>query len=174
MSRARALTPEQARELIRLVALGNTDDALAARYRVSATTVRSIRCGRSYGEHTGLKPGIARMGRRRRLSDEQAREILARYKLGIPRLRIAREFAVNRDLVDRVIKGRGYNDATGIIQAPSPSPEGIVATRNLRDSGSFRGSVTCVGCGRRLRRTAASVRECVGVTRCKACEGRRK
>ena len=174
MSRARALTPEQARELVRLAALGSTDAALAERYGVHEKTVSRIRCGRGYTAATGLKPGIARMGRRRRLSDEQAREILARYRSGIPRTRIAREFAVGRELVDRVITGRGYTDATRIIQLPSPSPEGIIATRNLANIRQVRGPVECVDCQRRLRRTVASVEKSAGITRCQDCEGRRK
>lgn len=172
MSRPRALTPEQARELVRLVKLGNSDTLLAQRYGVSAKTVSDIRCGRAYTEETGMAPLNARVGRRRRVSDEQAVEILTRFRAGIPRLRIAREFGVTRDVVDRIVTGRGYTDATKIIQPPSPSPEGIVATRNLASIRRVSGPVECVDCQRRLRRTVASVEKCAGVTRCKTCEGR--
>lgn len=169
MGRPKSLTPEQARELVKLAGRGSTDEALAKRYGICASSVADVRCGRRYSAETGVTPGHRRIGRRPKLSLEQASEVLIRAKKGIPRLRLAREFGVGRDVIDRIVTGRGYFAASGAVPPALPSEQEVAAARNLKRSHQFRGAVDCVSCGTKLRRTADSVRDSLGFAYCDPC-----
>ncbi|WP_433568101.1 hypothetical protein ACQP1O_42875 (plasmid) [Nocardia sp. CA-151230] len=169
MGRPKSLTPEQARELVKLASCGSTDEALAERYSISIATVSDVRCGRRYSAETGAAPVRRRIGPRPKLSTEQAEQVLTRFRMGVPRLRIAREFNVNRYVIDRIVTGRGYWDATGAVPPAPPSQQEVAAARNLKRSHQFRGRADCVTCGRRLHRTSDSVQKSGGFAYCDPC-----
>lgn len=130
------------------------------------------------------------MSRRRLLSDEQVRAVVADAKRGIPHARIARHFGVRPDVVTYIMSGRGYTDITGMKRrtyTPEPgqepcSPDSPCArcrldtTRdvNVTTAQALQADVRCVACDSAMTRPVEVVLKAGGLVRCEQCDGRRK
>lgn len=116
------------------------------------------------------------MGRRRVLSAEQARAVVAEASRGVDRARIAKYFGVSTETIGNVIRGRTYGDVTGLAE-PHTCPrceQGDVADDNIDRARGADVEVECISCHALTRKRVGAVLNARGRVRCEECARRRK
>lgn len=118
----------------------------------------------------------------RRLTPQQARDVVAAAERGIPKSALAAKFAVSYGVIDNVVTGRSYGDVTG-RRRNSPTccdgdqcrscREEAVLDNNVESARAVEVEVTCTACGTECRALATSVLRMRGRVLCRHCDGRK-
>jgi Mor family transcriptional regulator len=120
---SRKLTDEQIEEIYAERNNGLANTTKAKKYEVSATTIGKIIKGETWTHLTGAVPADASPPPpRRKLTDEQIKEIYADRNNGVTNVAKAKKYEVSGTTIEKIVKGKTWTHITGAAPADASPP----------------------------------------------------